>query len=165
MVAVPGQRGHVPKRSDQRHRRNRVQVDRVEVAEQVMVPPCPEDVHPLAQDFYEGLRSSGQVKWFEPSDWARARVFTLLLSQQLRSARPSATMYAALQKDYGRAAGVGGGTSTSPHGTRSGANGRYCGGGVKGRAHGPVPPGGSDVPRARGHPAHWVNRHLGLPTG
>jgi hypothetical protein len=100
MAGVPGQRGHVPKRSIQRRRRNAVAIDRVGVAEQVVVPDLDlEDVHPLARDFYESLRTSGQSRWYEPSDWQRARIFTALLSKQLFKGSSSSMMYAALQKD------------------------------------------------------------------
>lgn len=76
-----------------------MQVDRVQVAERVTVPDCPEDVHPLARDFYKSLRISGQARWYEPSDWQRARVFTWLLSDQLKTGRPSSMLYQALQRD------------------------------------------------------------------
>jgi len=92
--------GPVPKRSSQRRRQNRVQTDRVEVAEKVVVPELGiDDPHPIARDFYESLRLSGQAQWYEPSDWQRARVFTQLLSDQLYTGRPSSMMYQALQRD------------------------------------------------------------------
>lgn len=92
--------GPVPKRSSQRRRQNKVHLDRVEVADQVVVPDLGvDDAHPIARDFYESLRISGQARWYEPSDWARARVFTMLLSDQLKTGRPSSMMYQALQRD------------------------------------------------------------------
>jgi hypothetical protein len=93
--------GPVPKRSSQRRRRNHVQVDRVEVAGgPVVVPELGLDgVHPLARDLYESLRESGQSRWYEPSDWQRARIMVHLLSGLLKAERPSVTMYVALQRD------------------------------------------------------------------
>jgi hypothetical protein len=92
--------GPPPKRSDQRRRRNKVNVDRVELDEVVSVPALDiEDAHPLAVDFYESLRTSGQARYYEPSDWQRARIMAWSLSQMLNSGRPSAMLLAALQKD------------------------------------------------------------------
>jgi hypothetical protein len=93
--------GPVPKRSDQRRRRNKVDLDRVQIDTEVLVPELnlPGDLHPVAVDFYESLRISGQAQYFEPSDWQRARVFVSLLSDVLYSSKPSSMMYAALQSD------------------------------------------------------------------
>lgn len=92
--------GPIPKRSSQRRRQNKVHTDRVEVAEQVVVPDLDvDDPHPIARDLYESLRLSGQAQWYEPSDWQRARVFIHLLSNQLKAGKPSSMMYTALQRD------------------------------------------------------------------
>lgn len=100
MPGVPGQRGHVPKRSTQRHRRSGPEVDRVAVSGRVPVPDLGvEDPHPLARDLYKSLSESGQSRWYEPSDWQRARIMCQVLSQQLKSGRPSSMMYTALQRD------------------------------------------------------------------
>lgn len=92
--------GPAPKRSSQRRRRNVVDIDRVELAGTVEAPPLAvEDVHPLAADLYESLKASGQARWYEPSDWARAQLLVWSLSKMLNSGRPSAMLLAALQKD------------------------------------------------------------------
>lgn len=100
----------VPKRSSERRRRNKVDIDHVQVEGVVTVPDLdiesapdeyrdPKPIHPVARALYESLRTSGQARYYEPSDWQRARVMVFLLSQQLWTGRPSATMYAALQSD------------------------------------------------------------------
>jgi hypothetical protein len=52
-------------------------------------------------DLYQSLRDSGQAVYFEPSDWARARLMCLMLDRLLRSGstRGAATLYQALQVD------------------------------------------------------------------
>jgi hypothetical protein len=100
----------VPKRSTERRRRNKVDLDHVQVEGQVAVPDLgfdvtPDDhggrdpIHPVARDLYESLRISGQARYYEPADWQRARVMTYLLSGILWSGRPSSMLYAALQRD------------------------------------------------------------------
>jgi hypothetical protein len=77
-----------------------VDIDRVELAGTVEAPPLAvEDVHPLAADLYESLKASGQARWYEPSDWARAQLLVWSLSKMLNTGRPSAMLLAALQKD------------------------------------------------------------------
>jgi hypothetical protein len=91
----------VPKRSEQRRRRNKVDIDHVEMAGTVEAPDLLdlEDAHPLAVNLYESLRSSGQARYYEPSDWARAQLLVWSLSKMLHTGRPSAMLLAALQKD------------------------------------------------------------------
>ena len=92
-------RGPVPKRSDQRRRANKPEV---EVAKGQSAPPesitapDPDPAwHPSALRWYVSLGKSGQRAWYQPSDWAEAHVWTGLLSQQLESSRPSAMLLAA----------------------------------------------------------------------
>lgn len=92
--------GPVPKRSDQRRRRNTDggEVDRVEISgDEVRGPELDlPDVHPLAADWYESLRTSGQAVYYEPSDWAQARIWAELISRALnQGAKPSAVLIAA----------------------------------------------------------------------
>ncbi|RZS39133.1 hypothetical protein EV193_104349 [Herbihabitans rhizosphaerae] len=95
--------GPAPKRSDQRRRRNTPAsgpATAVTVRGSVEVPPLDlEDAHPFAEAFYTALAESGQSWRYEPSDWARARVFIKLLSDTLKSGKPSSMMYQALQRD------------------------------------------------------------------
>lgn len=91
--------GPPPKRSSQRRRRNKVDIDHVEVDGVVEPPELGMELHPLAAETYESLKVSGQARYMEPSDWQRARIFVSLLSNLLMSSQPSSMMYQALQKD------------------------------------------------------------------
>lgn len=89
-----------PKRSSQRRRNNSPKADTVNMTGSVDVPELGlDDPHPLVVDLYESLKVSGQVQWYEPSDWQRARITCHLLSDQLKSGRPSSTMYQTIQGD------------------------------------------------------------------
>lgn len=87
----------VPKRESQRRRTNKpvVPVDHVQVDSVVRGPELGFAAHPLAAEWYESLRVSGQSVFFEPSDWATARVWTDLLSRVLSKGSPSAMMVSA----------------------------------------------------------------------
>jgi len=90
--AVPGP---VPKRSDQRRRRNKPAGGGVTKAASTAAQDAPEPDpgwHPIALDWFVSLGQSGQAQFYEPSDWATARVWAELLSRQLESGRPSAQM-------------------------------------------------------------------------
>lgn len=67
-----GARGPIPKRSEDRHRRNEPVSPVVEAAgaDEVPVPPAGEDWHPIAKRLWDATKESGQVKFYEPSDWA-----------------------------------------------------------------------------------------------
>jgi hypothetical protein len=92
--------GPAPKRSDQRRRRNKVDIDKVELDGLVSVPELGIDrVRPMVADFYRSLAESGQARYFEPSDWQRARLMCWSLDKMLKSGKPSAMLLAALQKD------------------------------------------------------------------
>lgn len=93
-----GTRGPVPKRSDQRRRRNLdSQPTKIPAAsEAVAAPPLGFPAHPVAEDWYASLAESGQAQYFEPSDWQAARVLAFDLTRHLHSGRPSAQMLAAL---------------------------------------------------------------------
>jgi hypothetical protein len=80
---------------------NKVDIDHVEMAGTVEAPDLLdlEDAHPLAVNLYESLKASGQARWYEPSDWARAQLLVWSLSKMLNTGRPSAMLLAALQKD------------------------------------------------------------------
>jgi len=94
-------KGPVPKRSDQRHgHRAKADADnitRITETDEIFGPPLDlEGVHPLASDWYDGLRRSAQADLFQPSDWSTARVWTELLSRALNQGdRPSAVLVAA----------------------------------------------------------------------
>ena len=90
-------RGPVPKPSAQRRRANKpeVPVETAPSAGPAKAPPADPEWHPVAHRWYESLAASGQCASYQPSDWAEAVVWTVLLSQQLESSRPSAMMLAA----------------------------------------------------------------------
>lgn len=89
--------GPIPKRSDQRRRRNKENGSVTKAAGGAHVSGTPEadpDWHPIAREWFESLGASGQSQFYEPSDWATARVWAHLLSVTLESGRPSAQMIA-----------------------------------------------------------------------
>jgi hypothetical protein len=52
-------------------------------------------MHPLAANWYGGLRKSGQAEFYEPSDWATAQIWAELISKTLQSGKPSSMLIAA----------------------------------------------------------------------
>lgn len=98
MPGVPGKGGPVPKRSSERagHRTKAEQPDKVVVPVAFQVPPASEEWAEEARRWYESLAESGQSRYFEPSDWAYARLLARLLSDQLGKARPSSEMMKAI---------------------------------------------------------------------
>lgn len=94
-----GVRGPVPKRSDQRIRRNKTEVpiDKVEAIGVVRAPQLGfDDPHHLTEDLFRSLSESAQSRYYEPSDYEMARSVLFFLDQQFKSPRPSAQMIAAL---------------------------------------------------------------------
>lgn len=99
MAGVPGKGGPVPKRSDERIRRNKPEtpVEKIEIQGDVVAPGLGlVDPHPMIVDFYASLRDSAQAKFYEPSDWQFARVTMHFLDQQVKSSRPSGQTLATL---------------------------------------------------------------------
>lgn len=93
-----GSRGPVPKRSDQRRRRNKPRRPLVkppastascDLAEHSPLsdPPGPRPPdpawHPVVVQWYESLSRSGQTSFYEPSDWATAFLLAELMSRDL----------------------------------------------------------------------------------
>ena len=67
--------GPVPKRSEQRRRRNLDSIpDRARAGAKVPPPPLREGLSPLAQSWYAALADSGQSQFYEASDWATAQL-------------------------------------------------------------------------------------------
>ena len=93
-----GARGPVPKRSDQRVRRNKDEggeVEKLPAVGPVEIPDLDiEDPHPLIVDFYESLKDSAQSQFYEPSDWQFARFVMHFANKLVQSARPSSQMLA-----------------------------------------------------------------------
>lgn len=90
-------RGPVPKRSNVRagHRAAADAPDKVAVRGPVRVPHASRSWHPSARAWYRSLAESGQRRYFEPSDWAFARLLAQLLTDEL-SGIPRATMVNAI---------------------------------------------------------------------
>lgn len=71
----------VPKRSDQRRRRNRRPVDSAPAAGRPTPPDAPEHWNERARGWLEGLKGSGQAEFYEASDWQLALVAGDLLTR------------------------------------------------------------------------------------
>ena len=95
MSGVPGRGGVVPKRSEERRRRNKVVTDKTTPAAPapVEVPPADPSWHPMAVGWYESLKISGQSQFFEPSDWAAAQVAAWYITELVR--KPSSAAFTA----------------------------------------------------------------------
>lgn len=82
-----GDRGPIPKREDQRVRRNQEEVP-VEKVTAIGVVPVPElgldDPHDLVVDLYDSLRNSAQNKYYEASDWHYARLAMHFINDLLK---------------------------------------------------------------------------------
>ena len=89
----------VPKRADQRRRRNKPDrpLTKVPVVGAVEVPEPDGEWHPIAHAWYLSLAESGQSRFYEPSDWAQAKLWAEILSRQLQAGRISAQMMATWQ--------------------------------------------------------------------
>jgi hypothetical protein len=87
--------GPVPKRSDERIRRNKpeIPIDKIRTIAAYTPPVLDmDDPHPLTRAMYQSLLDSAQARYFEPSDWAYAKFTMRFVDGLLRSSRPSAIM-------------------------------------------------------------------------
>ena len=78
--------GPVPKRSDQRRRRNASDgppLVKGEAGAEPTVPEASESWHPIAVQWYESLLDSGQAQYYEQSDWATAYYIAEAMSRNL----------------------------------------------------------------------------------
>lgn len=83
--------GPVPKRSDQRRRRNKPaggEVTKISTDTPVKAPRVSPSWHPLMKDWFRSLKESGQAVFYEPSDWQQARLLAELMSQELKRDKP-----------------------------------------------------------------------------
>jgi hypothetical protein len=91
----------VPKRSDQLIRRNipEVPIDKVPMVGSVEVPelgiPNP---HKLVKDLWDAMRDSGQARFYEPSDWAYAKITLHFANKLLKARQPTAMMLASVNQ-------------------------------------------------------------------
>lgn len=89
--------GPVPKRSDERIRRNKpdVPIEKVPVVGHVGIPDLGlDDPHDVTVGLYSALIASAQSKYFEDSDWAYARFTLHFADKLLKSPRPSGQVLA-----------------------------------------------------------------------
>ena len=92
-----GSRGPVPKRDDQRRRRNsESQMEHAPAGDRPKPPGASQDWHPRARAWFQSLKKSGQAQFYEASDWQQAMVVAELLSRELSKDRASAQMVQAL---------------------------------------------------------------------
>lgn len=85
--------GPPPKRSDQRRRRNKPDESqpKLTVVKDDAPRPAPKaprvspSWHPLMKDWFRSLKTSGQARFYEPSDWQTARLLAEVMSQELNS--------------------------------------------------------------------------------
>lgn len=100
MPGRPGSGGPVPKRSDQRRRRNvpAVPVDKAPsgIAAPESAPPADERWLPETTELYESFARSGQAAFYEPSDWQLLRFGCRLVDGLYRSGKPSGQMVVAV---------------------------------------------------------------------
>jgi len=91
-----GSPGPIPKRSEERRRRNKENpVETVPATGKVKPTACPPGIHAEARGWYQSLADSGQSKFYEPSDWRQARVLAIILDNMLEAPRVSAQLFAA----------------------------------------------------------------------
>lgn len=91
-----GTRGPAPARSDERRRANKpdTPVDKVAQADRVVVPAAESTWHPAAASWYESLASSGQSRFYEPSDWQSALFCASLMTRLLNAESVNAQLVA-----------------------------------------------------------------------
>lgn len=94
-----GLKGPIPKRSDERVRRNKDEaLEKVQAIGVVRQPALGlDDPHPIVNDLYLSLKDSAQSRFYEPSDWEYARFCLYFADQLLKSRRPSAQLLASVQ--------------------------------------------------------------------
>lgn len=94
--------GPVPKRSDERIRRNKVDIDKITTIGTVYIPELGiDDAHEITNSLYESLSRSAQSRYFEPSDWAFARFVLVFADKLLKSQRPSGPVLATVHSMLG----------------------------------------------------------------
>lgn len=98
-----GARGPVPKRSENRKRRNkpnaaegRFPVTKAQGSVKVTVPNASKDWCAASKRIYKGLRDSGQARFFEPSDWALAYFLMDEITRYVEQGRQNGQVLASL---------------------------------------------------------------------
>ncbi|WP_349628703.1 hypothetical protein [Streptomyces benahoarensis] len=88
--------GPVPKRSDQRRRRNESDGPALVKAEAGKAPTVPRasgDWHPIAKRWFQALKDSGQYQFYEQSDWLSAVYVAEAMSRNLGQTKFSAQLF------------------------------------------------------------------------
>ena len=83
-------RGPVPKRSSERIRRNKpdVPIDKITAIGPVEVPQLGlVDPHPVISQLWSGMVASAQARYFEPTDWAFARLTLYFTDCQVKAGK------------------------------------------------------------------------------
>jgi hypothetical protein len=90
--------GPIPKRSEERRRRNKpeVEVSKPPSGAGFDTPQPDEDWHPIAREWFVSLGLSGQSALYQVSDWATARYVTEAMSRNLKAGRFSAQLFASV---------------------------------------------------------------------
>lgn len=82
-----GNRGPIPKRDDERRRRNKPVVEttvvEADVDPEYVVPEADPKWHPIASQWYLSLAQSAQAEFYQPSDWATAYILAESISRDL----------------------------------------------------------------------------------
>jgi hypothetical protein len=89
----------IPKRSDQLIRRNIQEnpATKITAVGAVEVPDLGIDnPHPLVADLYRSLKDSAQSRFYEPSDWAYARLTLFFVDDLLKQSKKSSMMLASV---------------------------------------------------------------------
>lgn len=88
--------GPVPKRSDQRRRRNTSDgptLAKAEAGKAPVIPRASGDWHPIAKRWFQSLKDSGQAQFYEQSDWLTAVYVAEAMSRNLASTKFSAQLF------------------------------------------------------------------------
>ena len=82
--------GPVPKHSSERRRRNKTsQAETIKLpGARVPAPRAKTTWHQTMKDWYAALSKSAQAQYYEPSDWAEARLWCDVMSRSLSSPKP-----------------------------------------------------------------------------
>jgi len=95
---MPGD-GPLPKRSEERRRRNKPEVPVITAPSGAADRPAPEpdpSWAPMAQEWFRSLGQSGQSRFYEESDWLTARYVAEAMSRNLEQSRFSAQLFASV---------------------------------------------------------------------
>lgn len=81
-----GDHGPIPKRSDQRRRRNKSAgpSTKLTATRRAPVPAADKHWHPIAKRVYQSIKKSAQVELLQPSDWATAYLLCEAISRDLK---------------------------------------------------------------------------------